>query len=368
MDCRMKIIGKVSVMKSSLWISQMFSSLMNCQLSVARLIAVVAAIVTAVWSTDHADAQLVRVGPFGGVSVRVPFVSVDTLPFGGGTRVRAPLTAVDTGLFRPGFYGYGFDYGRGYGYTPYSVYRSPFYGYAPYRGFYGPTLYRSGFHLGTVAVPVAPAVAYAPIDPFDHARSQYEQDIRERAVADAQRELAYGGSGYSGSGYSGLAYRAARPNYQSDVFAQPPSDPVAEVSLRLRQSAARLARSLESLGDASEVWLEFLKPQLIVNTIDGLEEEFAIERFITLLDAYSGTAGNVDLTHVWSLDGFHQTHDGLRKWLDIQQGIVPIGVVESGMSATGAAESIMQNPVDPSNLPAPESFESLPPGTVRGSL
>lgn len=51
-----------------------------------------------------AEAQLVRVGPFGGVEVRLPRlgVSVDVLPFWGGTRVRAPFTSVDTGWYQYG--------------------------------------------------------------------------------------------------------------------------------------------------------------------------------------------------------------------------------------------------------------------------
>ena len=47
--------------------------------------------------TSVAEAQILRIGPFGGVRVRAPFVSVDVLPNGGGTRVRAPFTAVNTG-------------------------------------------------------------------------------------------------------------------------------------------------------------------------------------------------------------------------------------------------------------------------------
>ncbi len=45
-----------------------------------------------------ADAQIVRIGPYGGVSIRAPFVAVDTSPWGG-ARVRAPFTAVDTGVY-----------------------------------------------------------------------------------------------------------------------------------------------------------------------------------------------------------------------------------------------------------------------------
>ncbi len=54
-----------------------------------------------------AEAQVVRVGPRGGVRIRAPFASVDVLPYGGGTRVRAPFTAVDTGYYR---YGVGVPY------------------------------------------------------------------------------------------------------------------------------------------------------------------------------------------------------------------------------------------------------------------
>ena len=49
--------------------------------------------------TQTAQAQIVRWGPDGGVSIRAPFVNVDVGP-GGSTRVRAPFTAVDTPGFR----------------------------------------------------------------------------------------------------------------------------------------------------------------------------------------------------------------------------------------------------------------------------
>lgn len=65
-------------------------------------IAVTGLLVVAMSTT--ADAQIVRIGPWGGVSVRAPFVSVDTSPWGG-ARVRAPFTSVNTGVYG--------------GYTPY---------------------------------------------------------------------------------------------------------------------------------------------------------------------------------------------------------------------------------------------------------
>jgi hypothetical protein len=58
-------------------------------------------------AAEPAEAQWVRVGPGGSVTVRAPYVDVDVGPYGS-TRVRAPFTAVDT----PGFPGpvtvYGF--------------------------------------------------------------------------------------------------------------------------------------------------------------------------------------------------------------------------------------------------------------------
>lgn len=63
---------------------------------------------------DIASAQIVRIGGFGGVRVRAPFVSVDVLPYGGGARVRAPFTSVNTGA-----YGYGpVYYGHRHPYHP----------------------------------------------------------------------------------------------------------------------------------------------------------------------------------------------------------------------------------------------------------
>lgn len=47
-----------------------------------------------------AKAQVVVVGPAGGVRVRAPFVSVDVLPFHRGTRLRVPYAAINTGFYR----------------------------------------------------------------------------------------------------------------------------------------------------------------------------------------------------------------------------------------------------------------------------
>lgn len=347
------------------------------------------------YSAREVEAQLVRVTPFGGVSVRLPFVSVDTLPYGGGARVRAPFTAVNTGLYGPDYYGPAYGHAYGYvprsvlygGYAPYRGY-SPYLGYAPYRGYdrypdylLDGRIYQSRGHVG---VSVGPTSPYLP-----GSRSSYERQLRIEALADAQRDL---------------IYRAARPNYDTgmiDALSRPPSDPVAEVSLRLRQSAARLSRSLSAMGDQAEGWLEYLKPELIVDVIDGLEEESAVEQLSILWTNYEGTAGNPDLTQIWSLEGFRQTHDGLLAWLDIQQGIVETSTMQNetyeqpagmtGSSPSPGASSFVDpsnqivplQPVSPTILESPldspdfnvspqssveDAFEELPPGAPRASL
>lgn len=77
-------------------------------------------LLASVGSARNADAQIVRIGPWGGVSVRAPFVRVEVSPYGD-TYVRAPFTEVQT----PGRRGrvvYG-DYG--YSAAPYDSYGVP---------------------------------------------------------------------------------------------------------------------------------------------------------------------------------------------------------------------------------------------------
>lgn len=89
-----------------------------------RLIRAALGCIVCLAMTSVADAQVVRVGSFGGVSVRVPFVSVDVLPYGGGTRVRSPFTSVNTGAYR---YGYPAGYALYSAPAPVPVYRAPLY-------------------------------------------------------------------------------------------------------------------------------------------------------------------------------------------------------------------------------------------------
>ena len=199
--------------------------------------------------TSVAEAQLVRVGRYGGgVSVRVPFVSVDVLPYGGGTRVRAPFTSVNTGAYR---YGYGYPAGYAPYYAPAPVYRS---------------------------VPVYPAPVYpAPV--------------------------------YPAPVYPEVGYVQPEPNpYQSVRPASSDSLPD-----RLIASAQQLKRSLSVRRDDSDIWLDYLGPDRIIATIERGESPGSLR---ALLTNYDGVVGNPDLSSISRANGFRQTHQLLRSFVD----------------------------------------------------
>ena len=293
---------------------------------------------------SQSTAQLVRVGPLGGVSLRLPFVSVDTLPFGGGTSVRAPFTAVDTGLYGLNRYG-GYGYGLG-GYRYGGLARPPYYSYR--------------YDYVAPVAPVAPVLPVAPYgglglyDQYDFERD-YQRRRRLDDLADTHREL---------------MYRAARPSYDEPsyhAFTAPPVDSAAELALRLRQSAARLTRSLRTLGDDAETWLEYLDPVLIVDSVDNASAGVDFERLAGLWANYEGTAGNPNLTGVWSLDGFHQTHQRLRQWIESQPGAASLLPAEQpAIGPIGTGTPMTTRPSAFHSSPPDREGELLPP--VRGSL
>jgi hypothetical protein len=133
-----------------------------------RLIPAALGCIVCLAMTSVADAQLVRVGSFGGVSVRVPFVSVDVLPYGGGTRVRAPFTSVNTGAYR---YGYGYPAG----YVPYPatvpVYPAPVYPAPVY------------------SAPLFPEAGYVNPEPnvYQSVRRASSDSLPDRLIASAQQ-------------------------------------------------------------------------------------------------------------------------------------------------------------------------------------
>lgn len=191
-----------------------------------------------------ADAQYVRVGPFGGVSVRAPFVSVDTLPYGGGARVRAPFVSVDTRA-----------YSYGYGYPPYGYrYHRP-YGQV----FYEPVL--PGYRTPVYMPPLYPQVVYP-------------QTGDTRVAKPAINDTAVPG--------------------------------------RLRGSALQLKRSLSLRRDDSDVWLQYLAPDRIVQAIDSSAEPSSLS---DLLLNYEGVLGNASLRSISNSSGFGETLHLLRAFV-----------------------------------------------------
>ncbi len=278
-----------------------------------RLLIATAALIGAVGFTSDAHSQI-RVGPFGGVSVRVPFVSVDVLPFGGGTRVRAPFTSVGTGLYGGRYIDDGASrYGYGYGYRGYP---------RPY--YYDP--------VPVIAVPVpVPAPAYPPYLSSDYLERSYVypepyddglgySDELDRSYAYGDREL---GSSVLDSPVN--PYQSARPSVTSSRSL--PDD--------LREAATRLARGLSRRRDDADVWLDYLRPDLIVDTID---QGGAPSELQTLFLNYEGLSGNSQLSDVWVVDGFRQTHQLLRQFLETAPEQTPAPSVPSGTVRIEAAE------------------------------
>lgn len=221
---------------------------------------------------SSANAQLVRVGPWGGVRVRVPLVSVDVSPWGD-TRVRAPFTHVEA----PGDYyrshrydhrGHHGHYDRGYrGYYYPHVFSDDF-GLPPYRG------YDRDFYGSQYAPP-----AGAPYHPS------------RGAVAVPQRER-----GSSDFRVDEDAYRVPRGDSPGRLSPSGAAD-------ALRSAAARLRASLSRRGEQGEIWLDYLQPDRIIAAIDGGESPASLQ---PLLANYEGVT-NSQVGWVSRVDGFHQT-------------------------------------------------------------
>lgn len=253
-----------------------------------------------VWvaTTPAANAQMVRVGPFGGVSVRVPFfgVGVDVLPFGQGTRVRAPFTSVNTGVYRAGY--------RSLPYAPYDV------------------------------VPVYPAPIYsAPVYPGSVPSYEYP-----------------------------LPYDQVAPGPYAHAYDPPIVPSSVGIKESLRASAERLARSLAQRRDDSDVWLNYLRPDQIIAVIDG---DGSPESLNDLLMNYEGVTGNSQLSEIWIVDGFRQTHQRLAQYL--QQAGVDGGSEGAEVSPMpepdeNVDEPMPANPIQPAGDES--DFEELPPPTA----
>ena len=249
------------------------------------------------------EAQI-HVGRFGGVSIDVPLVSVDVLPFGGGTRVRAPFTSVNTGIygsFHPGGYhlaGPGsYSYGHGidgphvgipvypshvhhpYTHSPHA-YRVPIYS-SPLQAF----PYYGDVTLG-YAMPPGQFVYPRPYDSLHN-------EVPSSQTLGHQSEV-YGN------------YRAARPiqAFEGQNFPEVVID-----EKTLLQSAKTLRDSLARRPDDADIWLDYLNPDLISEVVISGSDPSSL---VDLLKNYDGLSGNASLSHLWTEPGFRRTHQGLR--------------------------------------------------------
>ena len=213
-----------------------------------RILTPLFGIVAALLFHASADAQMVRVGAFGGVSIRVPFASVDVLPFGGGTRVRAPFTSVNTRAFAA----------YPYAAVPYRYYPRPYVAYP---------IYGRAYAVPVNPVPRYPSYGVTPAVP---------------------------------------RYQVARPQVvaPSSAVSSPAVSSTGDPTDQLRRAATRLAGRLALRRDDGDVWLEYLGPQRIIETIDQGGSMASLADLLVNFNAVVNS-GNRSIVNA---DGFRTTH------------------------------------------------------------
>lgn len=215
---------------------------------------------------DTAEAQVVVVGPAGGVRVRAPFVSVDVLPLYRGTRRRVPYAAINAGVYRShrplpavaGFFPLPVPY-------PYAVAVAP--------------------AFPVIAVPAYPGFVYPNIPISEYPRVIY----RDGEVV--------------GQPFRNGAISASRSRL--------------ELSLpeRLRTAVESLARTL-SLREDGDVWLNYLGPQRIIENVDLGRPASELQ---DLISNYDGVVSNGSLESIQYARGFAASRDLLRQYLGMKQ-------------------------------------------------
>ena len=258
---------------------------------------------------NTADAQVVVVGPAGGVRVRAPFVSVDVLSFHHGTRLRVPYAAINTGFYRS--------------YRPLSPSTRFFPLPVPY-----PYALKAVSAYPVLAVPAYPTVVYPEILSYEYPRLAYP----DRHIA---RQYSYNG-----------VISSKGPRLQL---------PLPE---RLRAAAETLARTL-SLREDGDVWLNYLGPQRIIENVDYGRPASELQ---DLIINYDGVVSNGMLASIQYARGFATSRDLLRQYLGAQalsdeqndeQVSVPSSITptESGpQTPLPKNEPLKEGPVDPATV------------------
>ncbi|MGI9472608.1 MAG: hypothetical protein ACR2NZ_13795 [Rubripirellula sp.] len=230
----------------------------------------------------------------------------------GGVRVRAPFVAVDVA-----------PYGGARIRAPFTAVDSRIYGGYPYPP-------------GVVVGPVP------PIPPIPFPGIAFGAPVYPAPV-------------YPAPVYPGVVYPQPAPNqYQA---ARPSIGESLPTQLRL--AAEALARSLAVRQDG-DVWLDYLGPQQIIETIDLGRSP---ESLRTLVINYDGVMSNGSLAAIRSARGFAETRDLLK--LFVSEAVVPASAGAPGAGAArpdaGAARPDAAVRVQPVPTPsAPNREESLP--------
>lgn len=303
-----------------------------------------------------ADAQILRIGPRGGVSVRAPFVSVDVSPWGG-TRVRAPFTSVDTTdrYYRaPG----------GYGYAPIPPGQA-----VPYRDFHAP--YFRGYHrdYSQDIHPLPPVVGspygepplggiYAtPLDGEPIPESSYRPMLPEIYRPPAPRYHIPSYSEVFPDSQEPLEGRSAlRDGWQSAT------DPT-RLAERLKDAAERLELSL-AVREQGDIWSDYLRCVAIQNLADDLVASRTLETVSVLqarelLGNFEGVVANSSLAWVTRLAGFDDTRQALADLVSVLDAEARAG--SFGGQEFGVESSVIESRGwnDDDRVPLPEG-EILP--------
>ncbi|MEM6692619.1 MAG: hypothetical protein AAF664_24530 [Planctomycetota bacterium] len=249
-------------------------------------------VLLALFAMPSAAPAQIRVGPFGGVGVNLPRVSVNVLPFGGGTRVVTPLGSVNTGIYGIGGGFYGGVGANFYRYESYSSFGST--GFLPYGGYSEYRSYRydaaPGYSYGyeSYAEPIIPPALYdAPVQSADPIYG-----MNRGVVPDGRLDL-----------------NPLPPSVSSGLSNTPSSIPSEQ---RLLDSAITLQRSIQRRRDDADVWMQYLAPDRIISTLRNGGDIGALAQ---LLPNYDGLAANSDLAWIWSMPGFRRTHNELRAFV-----------------------------------------------------
>ncbi len=266
--------------------------------------------------TSDVSAQLVQIGRFGGVRIRVPFVSVDVAP-GGATRVRAPFTSVNT---------------PGYGIPVY-----PSYPTLPRRPYYGPTpIYHA-------PAPVYPHPGYGTPLTYSPLESQsYFGHTEPSGTIETTQANSFGNS----------VIAPAKPRSVIPSEIQTGDDTL------LRASAIRLEQSLAARGEDAEVWITYLNPKAIVNLVDSEPNESA--KFAERLRNFDGVVANPELRWLVSLPGFAETRQQLHRRVGASPSESLLPIAEPSVSSNAIGDAIKPGISEPLLLPTPDRKTNEP--------